>query len=904
MERKDWYKVRSREAVAAIGSHLEQGLAAAEADRRLLEYGPNELTGKAPPGLWQLILKQLNNYLVLILLGAVGISALLGEWVDAFAIILIVIVNTVLGVVQERRAEKALEALQRMAAPTAKVIRGGALTEVPGRLLVPGDIVLLETGNYVPADLRLIDSFNLRIEEAALTGESVPVGKRAETVFGEDVALGSRENTAYMSTVVTAGRGSGVVVSTGMNTEIGLIAKMLQSYDEGDTPLQRKLAGLGKFLGTAVLIICGIVFLTGVLRGEELFGMFLTAVSLAVAAIPEGLPAIVTVVLAVGMQRMVTRHAIMKRLHAVETLGSTTVICSDKTGTLTQNKMMVTHLYTGGRTYTVTGEGYNPTGSFLAGREKVSPDQQPLIRRLLQASVLCNDARLEQSGDGVGKGEQWRIIGDPTEGALIVAGAKAGLHRQEQERQHPRRAELPFDADRKRMTTIHSSGDGYLACVKGAPDLMLALCTGIETETGRQPLTEALRAEILAVNSAMAGQALRVLAFAYRDYAEVPADPRPETVEQEMVFLGLMGMIDPVRPEAVAAVQTCKKAGIRPVMITGDYRETALAIARELGLLRGGERVMDGAELEQTSEEDLRQLVTEVDVYARVSPEHKVRIVDALKSHGHIVAMTGDGVNDAPALKRADIGIAMGITGTDVAKETADMILTDDNFASIISAVEEGRIIFANIRKFVYYLLSCNIGEVLIIFLSLLLNLPIPLLPVQLLWTNLLTDAFPALALGMERGESDVMDLPPRDPAAPVLDRAAFFDVGLQSIFIAAATLGAYWYGLRTYGRTGESLVAARTIAFFTLAVAELLRAYANRSERYSAFHAGIFSNPYLNAGVGASLLIIAASYVFTPLRVMLKLTALEFRTLEVILAFALIPFLTTEARKLFRRRG
>jgi len=905
MSNRDWYRVPPQEAVEAIGSHLEKGLTSEEAATRLREHGPNELVGRKPPGFWQLILKQLNNYLIWILLVAMVVSAALGEWVDAVVITLIVVINAVLGVIQESKAEKALEALQKMAAPLAKVIRDGVYSEVPGRELVPGDIVSLEAGNYVPADLRLIESVNLRIEEAALTGESLPVEKRAETVFSDEVALGNRENTAYMSTVVTYGRGTGVVVSTGMNTEIGLIAEMLRSYDEGETPLQKKLAGLGKFLGTAVLIICAVVFVAGLLRGEEILSMFLTAVSLAVAAIPEGLPAIVTIVLALGMQRMVSRHAIMKRLHAVETLGSTTVICSDKTGTLTQNKMMVTRLYTPGRQMEVTGEGYNPYGSFVINREKINPGNYPDVLTLLQCGVLCNDAKLEQSGEGPGKGEQWRIIGDPTEGALIAAGAKAGLSRPEINAQYRRMAEIPFDSERKRMTTLHARPDnpGYYAFVKGAPDIMLSLCDKVLENSRVRPMTENDRADILAANGAMANKALRVLGFAYREYGELPGDIAAESIEKELTFIGLMGMIDPARPEAVGAVKKCRQAGIRPVMITGDYRETAVAIARELGLLRSDQGVRDGAQLERMTEAELREAVLAADVYARVSPEHKVRIVEALRSHGHIAAMTGDGVNDAPALKRADIGIAMGITGTDVAKETADMVLTDDNFASIVSAVEEGRIIYANIRKFIYYLLSCNIGEVLIIFLSIIAGLPIPLVPVQLLWTNLLTDAFPALALGMEKGEADVMDKPPRNPEAPIIDRKAGLDIALQSGVIAAATLGAYLYGLRLYGQAGAGLATARTMAFFTLTTAELLRAYANRSERYTALQLGIFSNRYLNAGVGVSFLLIAASYIFSPLRQALRLAVLDFEILEVIIAFGILPYLATEVRKLFRRR-
>jgi Ca2+-transporting ATPase len=789
-----------------------------------------------------------------------------------------------------------------MAAPTAKVIRGGHHLEVPGRELVPGDIVLLEAGDYIPADIRLSESVNLKIEEAAITGESVPSEKNAKTVFTGDVPLGDRENTAYMGTVVTYGRGQGIVVATGMNTEIGLIAKMLDSYEEADTPLQQKLAALGKFLGIAVLVICGIVFLTGLMRGEHPLEMFLTAVSLAVAAIPEGLPAIVTIVLALGMQKMVANHAIVKKLHAVETLGSTTIICSDKTGTLTQNKMMVVRLYTNNNLIEVDGRGYQPSGNFTVTGKKIEPNQHPNLSFLLRAGVLCNDSKLDRAGEISETEEQWRIIGDPTEGALIVAGAKAGFSKEETNSRFPREQEIPFDSERKMMTTFNlkDGNNGYYAFTKGAPDIMLSLSTKILVQGTVRNLTEEDYKAIQEANSNMANEALRVLAFAYREYEQLPTNLSPQEVEKDLIFIGLMGMIDPARPEAAEAIKLCKQAGIRPIMITGDYKDTAVAIAEDLGLIRDKNWVLEGAELSRLSDEQLLEKVEQIDVYARVSPEHKMRIIEALKNRNHIVAMTGDGVNDAPALKRADIGVAMGITGTDVAKETAEMILTDDNFASIVAAVKEGRVIFSNIRKFVFFLLSCNIGEVLIIFVSILLNLPIPLIPIQLLWINLLTDAFPALALGMEKEEPDIMNLPPRDPAAPILDRRMGLGIAIQSSILTIATLGAYVYGLKIYGNTGEGLKSARTIAFLTLTIAELLRAYSNRSERFSIFKIGFFSNKFMNLGVGLSFLLIIATVVVPPLRTIFETVPLDLTEIEIIIGFALLPFIVTEISKPF----
>lgn len=897
MEKVNWYSLEMQEVSSKLNTDLEKGISSELAKERLKTYGYNELTGKSGPTIWQMLLSQFQDFLVLILIGASLVSALIGEVTDSLVIILIVILNAVLGVVQEFRANKALEALKKMAAPEAKVIRDGKITEIPARELVPGDLVILEAGNYVPADLRLVESVNLKIEEASLTGESVPVEKNAEIVFNEDVPLGDRSNSAFMSTVVTYGRGKGIVVGTGMNTEIGLIAEMLESYEEEITPLQKKLAELGKILGIASLAICGVVFLLGLIRGVPVLEIFMTAVSLAVAAIPEGLPAIVTIVLALGMQRMVKRHSIIKKLHAVETLGSTTVICSDKTGTLTQNEMTARKIFVNGKFYSISGEGYRPEGEFTLDGEKVDPLADPDLKMLFTIGALCNDAKLEESGTDGDK--TYRIIGDPTEGCLVVGAAKASICLEELNKTKPRLQEIPFDSERKRMTTFHPHKDGYIACIKGAPDVMLNLSNRILKDGQILNLTDDDRKQILEANHSMASQALRVLAFAFKLENEIPKDPKPEEVEKDMIFVGLVGMIDPARPEAKEAIQICKDAGIRPVMITGDYKDTAEAIARDLGMMDEDSKVVTGAELDAMSDEELVSIADEVSVYARVSPIHKLRIVEAIKQNNHIVAMTGDGVNDAPALKKADIGIAMGITGTDVAKETAEMILTDDNFASIVAAVEEGRVIYSNIRKFIFFLLSCNIAEILIIFVAMLVGLPIPLKPIQLLWLNLLTDAFPALALGMEAKEPDIMKKPPRNPDEPIMDSRMKVQIAVQSIFMTVAVLGVFVFALN---RT-SNLQVAQTYAFATLIFSELLRAYTSRSETLSVFKLGIFSNKYMLGGTLISFLLLLVVIYVPALREIFDTVKLSIYDWDVIVLFGLIPFVAAEVSKIFLRR-
>jgi P-type Ca2+ transporter type 2C len=885
VEDKQYHARSFEEVVRELGSDLEHGLSQGEAQTRLRRFGANELTERPRPGFLALLWDQFNNYLVILLIGAAVIALLLGEYVDSIAIMCIVVLNAVIGVVQESKAEQALTALKKMAAPNAQVVRDGRQLTIPARELVPGDVVLLEAGNYVPADLRLVTSVNLKIEEASLTGESVPVEKDARLVLEREIPLGDRRNSAFLSTLITYGRGKGLVTGTGMNTQIGLIAEMIQSYEEEDTPLQQKLEHLGKVLGTICIGICAVVFVYGLLRDthltdvfnigflnylaaeqKDIIHLFMVAVSLAIAAVPEGLPAIVTICLALGMQQMIKRNALIRKLPAVETLGCATVVCSDKTGTLTQNEMTVVQGWAGGKRLRITGEGYSPHGQFFMDGQPFDPRTDPDTTVLLHGGLLCNDAKLEERGDASGA-HSWQMVGDPTEGAMVVAAAKGGFRRDDMERALPRVQEIPFDSDRKRMTTIHR-GDGaadgpagasfgyppLVAFVKGAPDIILDLCHRIQRGGQAVPLTEEQRREVLEQNHAMASNALRVLGVAYRSLPAVPDRVHPEAIETDLTFVGLLGMIDPPRPEVVEAVRVARGAGLKSVMVTGDYKETAEAIAREIGLRTPDGVVLTGPEIERLSDADLAARADKLDVCCRVSPQHKTRIVEALKARDHVVAMTGDGVNDAPALKRANIGVAMGITGTDVTKQTADMVLTDDNFASIVAAIEQGRIIYSNIRKFVYFLLACNAGEVLIIFGAMLAGLPIPLRPVQLLWLNLVSDGAPALALGMERGDPDIMRHPPRPPKEPVINRDMAIGISVVAIVDAIAILTVFWLGLQRYP---GHLEAAQTLAFVTLCTSELIRAFAARSEYHSVLSIGLFSNRWMIWAVSFSFVLV-----------------------------------------------
>ncbi len=896
MENTPWYQRSVHEVCHQLNTSAETGLTSHEAKRRVEQYGLNELAQKKGKSMFQMFLEQLKDYMVLILVAASIVSILVGEVTDSIVIIGIVIINAVLGVIQEYRAGKALEALKKMSAPNAKVIRDGEPVTIPARELVPGDLVVLETGDYVPADVRLVNSVNLKIEEAALTGESVPVEKHAEAQLTGDIGLGDQVNYGFMSTLVTYGRGSGIVAETGMNTVIGKIAEMIQEEGSEDTPLQKKLTKMGKLLGTGCLVICAIVFAMGLWRGEDLLKMFMTAISLAVAAIPEGLPAVVTIVLALGMQRMAKHNSIMKKLHAVETLGSTTVICSDKTGTLTQNQMTIVKMYVPGMEIDVQGDGYNPVGAMLVNDSKLDVDSEPAVKRLLEIQALCNDARLEHIVEN--DTDEWRIIGDPTEGAMIVAAAKAGIRYEALNQSMPRLQEIPFDSKRKLMTTFHKEKDGaHIAFTKGAPDILIERCTHILRRDGSvDAITAADTDAILKENKVLASQAFRVLAMAFKPVAEIPSEPTPEEDETKLVFCGLVGMIDPPRVEAIEAIKVCKSAGIRVVMITGDYRDTAAAIAKQLGIISSEDQVLAGSDLNQMDDAQLEQAARTVNVYARVSPEHKVRIVQAVKNNGAIAAMTGDGVNDAPALKRADIGIAMGITGTDVTKESADMILTDDNFSSIVHAVEEGRVIYSNIRKFVFFLMSCNVGEILIIFVSMLFNWPIPLLPIHLLWVNLLTDAFPALALGTEKKEPGLMQEPPRNPEEPIINRDMLINIAVQSIVMTAAVLGAFFYAWKAYG-----IEMGRTYALVTLIISELLRAYTCRSEKYTVVKLGVFSNKNMNLASVVSFGLLAVIMFIPSLRSVFNVATLHLHDWDFVVIVGAMPLLFGELTKIVK---
>lgn len=894
---KNWYNQSTEEVLKNLSTTKERGLSEEEAKKRLEEYGENALEAEKKKSFGEKLKEQFFDPMIIILIAAALVSIFVGEGLDAGIIIAIVIVNAFLSIYQEGKAEEAIAALQKMSSPKAKVIRDGDHEEVDSNKLVPGDIIVLETGDIVPADLRLIESSNLKIDESSLTGESVAVEKHFDQVYDGKMEIGDRENLAYSSTIVTYGRGMGVVIETGHKTEIGKIATSIATVGDEQTPLQRKLAKLSKTLGILVIVICAVVMGVGLLYKHDPLDMFMTAISLAVAAVPEGLPAIVTIVLSIGMGKMAEKNAIVKKLLAVETLGTTTVICSDKTGTLTQNEMTVVKVFTDGQVYHVSGTGYSPEGDVRKKDEIVTIEEDENLKILSSIAALTNDAKLKV------KGGDASITGDPTEGALLTFAEKAGNGLDNLYKNFDRLEEIPFDSDRKMMTTFHDKiFEGIASFTKGAPDVVLERCEKVLIDGKEVDLDEKLRKEILEKNSEFARSALRCLGYAYRKHSDMPSEITSDAIEKDMVFVGLTGMIDPSRPEAKAAIKECKSAGIRPIMITGDYLETGLAIAKDLGIATSDDQAIMGRELNEMSEAELREIVKEKSVYTRVSPENKVQIVTALKQNGHITAMTGDGVNDAPAIKKADIGIAMGITGTDVAKNTAEVILTDDNFATIVNAVEEGRIIYSNIKKFVAYLLSCNLGEVLIVLISILMNLPVPLIPIQLLWLNLVTDSFPALALGVERGEADIMDEPPRDPDEPILDKEIKITVAIQSIAITVATLLAYFVGLKWYGLE-SGINHARTMAFSALIICELLRAYTARSIDKTVFEIGVFTNKKLvMATVFSFLLMLLVIYV-PVLNDAFGLMDLGPREIAVVLGSSVIPLVAGEIQKKVRFR-
>ncbi|GAB4503823.1 MAG: calcium-transporting P-type ATPase, PMR1-type [Anaerolineales bacterium] len=935
-EEQAWHALPVEEVLRHLEVQ-ENGLSAEQAAQRLKQYGLNQLQEAPRPTFWHMLWEQLNNFVVILLIVASIISALLGDYVEAAAIMAIVVLNAVLGIIQEQRAEEALAALKKLAAPDAQVLRDGRRQTIPARELVPGDIVFLEAGNFVPADVRLLEAVNLRIEEASLTGESLPVQKSAVSIIDKDVPIGDRKNTAFMGTTVSYGRGRGVVVSTGMHTQLGLIATMLQTVEAEETPLQRRLDQLGKTLSIASLVLVAIVFVVALLDytnihllfsgplsyfqtySREITDVFIIAVSLAIAAVPEGLPAVVTISLALGMREMIRRHALIRKLASVETLGSATVICSDKTGTLTQNEMTVTRLWADGQFVHVTGTGYAPQGEFQVDGKTVDVTKYPAILTSLWLGVLNNDADIEITGETEDE-KTYRIVGDPTEGALLVAAAKAGAFHIDVKQAYPRENEIPFDSERKRMITIHEVSQPRpedispfyndkmknwdVIAVKGAPDIVLGLCSHYQTmDDQSSPLTEERRQRILAANDEMTKDALRVLGVAYRMVKDVPEHEdglKAEELEKDLVFVGLLGMIDPARLEVKPALEQARQAGIRTVMITGDYPNTARAIAESIGLMKRRTGVLTGAEVDKMSDQALRGVIEETAVFARVSPEHKMRIVDALQANGEVVAMTGDGVNDAPAIKRADIGVAMGITGTDVAKETADMVLTDDNYASIVSAVEQGRIIYSNIRKFVYYLLSCNVAEILVIFLGTLISKSSPLTAIQLLWLNLVTDGAPALALATEKGDPDIMSRPPRPKNEPIINRFMQVGIVVQTLAITSVTLGAYFLGLKLHPEQPEF---AEAMAFVTLSLSELVRAYTARSEYYPLLKIGILSNRNMNLAILFSAALIFAVVYIPFFNSIFNTVPLGWEQWEVLLPLLLVPSLAAEIVKLIYQR-
>jgi Ca2+-transporting ATPase len=904
MAQTKWYQREVAAISRELASNLNAGLDRTAVSAKREQYGPNELAEKAGKSFGAMFFEQFKEFLVILLFIAALISGFLGEWLDSIVILVIVALNATLGVIQEFKAEQSLAALKKLAAPLAKVIREGRVQQIPARELVPGDLFILEAGDYVPADGRLFEAANLKVEESALTGESVPVEKTVAVYF-EELPLADRKNTVLMGTVVTYGRGKGIVTGTGMRTEIGQIAALIQNVASEATPLQEKLEEFGKYLGVLALGVCTVIFFMGWLRGEKLLTMFLTAVSLAVAAIPEGLPAIVTIVLALGVQRLAKQRAIIRKLPAVETLGAATVICSDKTGTLTQNQMTVRRVYTAGTHYEVTGQGYQPEGEFLVDGQSVTVMEQGALRLTLLAGMLCNDADIIH--ETLENQEVWKIVGDPTEGALVVAAAKVGLERSRLQASYSRVLEIPFDSDRKLMTTIHQGSlpeqhlrqieaagpDGLWAITKGAPDMILQRCNSYLNSKGIVELKAAAREKLLQVNAGMARQALRVLGVAVRRLPDI-SQIRLDQVEGDLIFVGFWGMIDPPRLEVRASIAECRQAGIMPVMITGDHRETAAAIATELGLLSQDQLVLNGQELDRLSEAELDAKVEQVAVYARVSPEDKVRIVDAFRKKGYVVAMTGDGVNDAPALKRADIGAAMGITGTDVAKGAAEMVLADDNFATIVGAIREGRIIYENIKKAIYFLLSCNIGEIFTIFLAILLRYPVPLLAIQILWVNLVTDSLPALALGMEPAEPGIMNRKPRRKAAGIFEAGMKQSIFWEGLCIGGLTLLAFVIGWKYHG----DLDQARTMAFATLSFSQLVHVFNYRSIKESLFKRGMALNRFLWAAVAISWFVQLAVMLVPLLRSVFSLTALDLTHWLYVAALSLAPIPAVELWK------
>ncbi|MDT9023865.1 cation-translocating P-type ATPase [Rossellomorea yichunensis] len=843
-----FHEMRQEDIEQSLNTNYQEGLSTDDVAKRRKQFGYNQLEEAEKQSALLLFFSQFKDFMVLVLLAATLISGLLGEYIDAIAIIAIVLINGFLGFFQERKAERSLQALKELSAPQVSVLRDGKWVKVVSKEVIIGDIIRFGSGDRIGADVRLIETNNLEIEESALTGESLPVTKSTNPVNGENMSLGDLENMAFMGTMVTRGNGIGVVTSIGMKTAMGQIADMIQKAETMITPLQRKLEELGKILISVALVLTALVVGIGVIQGHDMYTMFLAGVSLAVAAIPEGLPAIVTVALSLGVQRMIKKKAIVRKLPAVETLGCASVICSDKTGTLTQNKMTVTHLWSGGRTWTVTGTGYEPDGQFYSGDQRVTPHSENALQQLLTFGMLCNHAEL------VTREENFVVDGDPTEGALLVAGLKAGLSRESLQKKFTIVKEFPFDSTRKMMSIIVVDQNGkHFSVTKGAPDVLVGKSETILWEGRLQYKSAEIFQKVEEAISEMSSNALRNIAIAYKPLNERSIEGIKESdIEEGVTFIGLQGMIDPPRPEVKQAVKECRAAGIKTVMITGDHILTAKAIARQLGILKNKDRVLDGKALNQMEVHELEEIVEEVSVFARVSPEHKLKIVKALQNRGHVVAMTGDGVNDAPAIKSSDIGVAMGITGTDVSKESSSLVLLDDNFATIKSAIQEGRNIYENIRKFIRYLLASNVGEILVMLFAMILALPLPLVPIQILWVNLVTDGLPAMALGLDKPEDDVMKRKPRHPKEGVFARGLGWKVVSRGFLIGGVTLLAFMLSYKTHP---DHLAYAQTVAFATLVMAQLIHVFDCRSE-VSVFSRNPFGNMYLVWAVLSSLVL------------------------------------------------
>lgn len=888
----NWHNKSIEETTNLLATRANEGLSSKDANKRLKEYGPNELTGKKNTSILQKFFAQFADFMIITLICAAVISFVVSllngdlDFVDPVIILLIITLNAILGVIQESKAERSLEALKKMSAPSAMVIRDGNLTTVPSSQLVPGDLIKLEAGCFVPADARLLEAVNLKVEEAALTGESHPVEKKAELLLDEDTLISDRKNMVMSTSIITYGRGTAIVVGTGMNTEVGHIAKLIMEDDTPMTPLQKRLANTSKVLGIAALAICVFIFAIGVLKERPIFDMFMTSVSLAVAAIPEGLPAIVTIMLSLGVQRMAKKNAVIRKLPAVETLGSASVICSDKTGTLTQNLMTVTEIAS------ISGKA-SPMSSFG--------------EKLLSYGSLCNDATIQNQG------KESTATGEPTEKAIVLAAFRNNIHKAKLDLNYQRVYEIPFDSTRKLMTTVHSVGKQYRSITKGAFDVLILRCNFIEINGKVTTMTDLHRQKLIRLNADMTGKALRVLGVAYKEMSQKPNARNEKSLEHDLIFLGFIGMIDPPRPEVFDAVRTCKDAGIIPVMITGDHINTACAIAKQIGILEAGDKAISGAELSKMSNEEFCEHIEEYRVFARVSPEHKVRIVKAFQSKDNVVAMTGDGVNDAPALKAADIGCAMGQSGTDVAKNAADMVLSDDNFSTIVSAVKEGRGIYDNIRKSIHFLLSSNIGEILTIFIAIILGYPSPLLAVQLLWVNLVTDSLPAISLGVDPADSEIMKRKPLSPKKGMFADGLAVRIIAEGIMIGMLALLAFIIGLRFYDYTYaiDTIPASigsltlqevtphvgRTMAFAVLSLSQLFHAFNMRSS-HSILKIGLFSNMKLLLSFFVCTFLQVIVITSRPLARIFKVVPLTFGQWVIVFLLAFMPIVIVELQK------